>query len=153
MKKILIFLLLSITVLMAGCSTQSEANVDSTQTLPESNSDDTVVETSPEIPVNENEVEETTDEVLVIELDAFSFGYSVEEIRATVGQKVRVVMTNTGGRHDFVIDELNARTSIIGAGETTEATFTVTEAGEFEYYCSVGSHRAAGMVGTLIVEE
>ena len=31
--------------------------------------------------------------------------------------------------------------------------FTADKAGSFEYYCSVGEHKAMGMVGTLKVEE
>ena len=55
--------------------------------------------------------------------------------------------------HDFVIDELNVKSEIIKSGETGEVEFTPDTIGEFEFYCSVGQHRANGMVGTLIVEE
>ena len=34
----------------------------------------------------------------------------------------------------------------------TFVEFTVDKTGTFEYYCSVGQHRANGMVGNLIVE-
>jgi plastocyanin len=33
-----------------------------------------------------------------------------------------------------------------------EVEFTPNIVGEFEYYCSVGDHRAKGMTGTIIVE-
>lgn len=39
----------------------------------------------------------------------------------------------------------------IGNGETTKVTATV-KAGEYEYYCPVGDHQAAGMEGTLTVQ-
>ena len=39
---------------------------------------------------------------------------------------------------------------ILGLGVTFEHTFNQT--GTFEYYCSVGNHRAMGMKGTLIVQ-
>jgi plastocyanin len=39
----------------------------------------------------------------------------------------------------------------IGKGETTKVTATV-KAGEYEYYCPVDGHKAAGMEGTLTVQ-
>jgi plastocyanin len=39
----------------------------------------------------------------------------------------------------------------IGKGETTKVTATV-KPGEYEYYCPVDGHRAAGMEGTLTVQ-
>ena len=71
-------------------------------------------------------------------VDAFSFGYSMEEIRVKEG--------------DMVVDEFNAATDKISEGGTASVTFVANKKGSFEYYCSVGNHRAQGMVGTLIVE-
>ena len=39
----------------------------------------------------------------------------------------------------------------IGEGETTEVTASV-KPGEYEYYCPVDGHKAAGMEGTLTVQ-
>jgi plastocyanin len=39
----------------------------------------------------------------------------------------------------------------IGEGETTKVTATV-KPGEYEYYCPVDGHKAAGMTGTLTVQ-
>ena len=55
--------------------------------------------------------------------------------------------------HDFVIDELNVKSEITKGGNSTVVEFTPDTAGTFEFYCSVGQHRANGMVGKLIVEE
>ena len=57
------------------------------------------------------------------------------------------------GFHNFTVDEFNARTRQINAGETDTIQFTADKAGTFEYYCNVGNHREMGMVGKLIVEE
>lgn len=38
-------------------------------------------------------------------------------------------------------------------GEEAAVTFTPTEPGVYEFYCSVPGHRDAGMIGTLIVSE
>lgn len=144
---------------MAGCSapetTDSKVVTNEVPVPGNENVQEVEIQETESLPVDETTTptDSSDADVLVVELDAFSFGYSQTEIKAKVGQTVKVIMTNTGGNHDFVIDELNARTPIIKTGETTEVEFTVTEAGEFEYYCSVGSHRAAGMVGKLIVSE
>ncbi len=39
------------------------------------------------------------------------------------------------------------------ANDHGELVFQATEAGEYEFYCSVPGHREAGMVGTIIIEE
>lgn len=80
------------------------------------------------------------------------FMFSVKEIRVKNGDAVKVVFTNKKGMHDFVIDEFNAKTKQLKAGETEEITFVASKSGTFEYYCSVGTHRQQGMVGKLIVE-
>lgn len=85
-------------------------------------------------------------------IDAFNFGYSMDEIRVNQGDRVTITLTNSDGFHDWVVDEFNAATERISTGDTATVTFVADEAGSFEYYCSVGSHRAQGMVGTLIVE-
>lgn len=90
--------------------------------------------------------------VHVFDIDMFNFGYSVGEIRVRQGDTVTINVTNSNGVHDFVIDEFNVRTSQIGPGRTESVTFVPDRTGTFEYYCSVGSHRASGMVGRLIVE-
>ena len=88
------------------------------------------------------------------------FEFFVDDVRnadivVNLGDTVRIVYESTGGMpHDFVIDEIEGAATQIwspGQGETIE--FVADVAGEFEYYCSVGSHRAQGMVGRFIVQE
>jgi nitrite reductase (NO-forming) len=55
--------------------------------------------------------------------------------------------------HDFVIDELGVQSDKVNNGETATVQFVADKVGTFEYYCSVGNHRAMGMVGKLIVTE
>lgn len=81
-----------------------------------------------------------------------NFSFSLKEIKVKKGDTVRIVFTNQDGFHDWVIDEFNAKTNKIGAGKTETITFVADKVGTFEYYCSVGSHRANGMKGSLIVE-
>lgn len=90
--------------------------------------------------------------VVEVKLDGFMYGYSVKEIRVKKGDVVKIDFTSTDGFHDWVIDEFNARTEKVNTGGNTSVTFTADKTGTFEYYCSVGKHRANGMVGKLIVE-
>ena len=89
---------------------------------------------------------------VVIELDAFNYGYSIKEITVKKGQTVRIEMNVTQGTHDWVVDEFDAKTAVVSSGRTASVIFTADTEGTFEYYCSVSNHRAQGMVGTLIVE-
>ena len=81
-----------------------------------------------------------------------SFSFTPSEIHVKKGEKVKIVFQNSGGTHDWVLDEFNAHTPRISGGQSATVEFTPTKTGTFEYYCSVGSHRAMGMKGNLIVE-
>jgi len=97
--------------------------------------------------------EDSNEDSVTIEVSGENFSYDPEDITVKAGQKVKIKFTANDMQHDFVIDELDVKSDIVTSGNTTEVEFTPTEAGEFEYYCSVGNHRAQGMVGTLTVTE
>lgn len=86
-------------------------------------------------------------------LDGKPFAFSLKEIRVKEGDVVTITLTNSGGLHDWVVDEFNARTKQIKQGETDTIEFVADKAGTYEYYCSVANHRQLGMVGKLIVED
>jgi plastocyanin len=67
------------------------------------------------------------------------------------GDRVRITYQNGGGTHDLKIDGYNVGTKVISGGASETFEFVASEAGTFEYYCSVGNHRAMGMKGTLTV--
>lgn len=94
------------------------------------------------------------DQVKIFTIPAKEFSFSPSEISVKKGDKVRIILQNTGTMtHDWVVDEFSVRTKIIKPGETDTVEFTADKTGEFEYYCSVGQHRANGMKGVLIVTE
>lgn len=95
-----------------------------------------------------------TDEtgVKVFNVSGANFRFDPKTITVKKGDKVRVVFKSLDMMHDFDITELGVDSPVTVAGETSEFEFTATQAGEFEYFCSVGQHRANGMAGTLIVE-
>lgn len=99
-----------------------------------------------------DKVEVTTSSVKEFTVDGDNFAFSLATMTVNKGDTVRVTFNNIEGFHDWKIDEFNVATSKLNAGGTETVEFVATEAGSFEYYCSVGSHRAMGMKGTLIVE-
>ncbi len=94
---------------------------------------------------------EWTDEIIEIEVTSSGFRFTPREIRVALGSTVQITYVNGGGRHDWVLDEFDAATAVIGARQSETIEFVADEAGEFEFYCSVGGHRAAGMYGAFIV--
>lgn len=167
------FLALSLFLLVgAGCT--STATVDTTvDTTTDTPATDNAAGTSPEsdtTDVSDTEgiildvaVDADADVVVNTDMDADTvaftvtgnnFAFAPSTMTVKKGDTVTVTFKNSDGFHDFVIDELSgAKTSKIKGGEEETITFVADKAGSFEYYCSVGEHRAMGMVGTLIVTE
>lgn len=85
-------------------------------------------------------------------VQAVNYSFSLKEIVVQQGDTVTINFESTDGFHDWVLDEFNARTKQVSPNKPTSVTFVADKAGTFEYYCSVGNHRAHGMVGTLIVK-
>ncbi|PIZ66160.1 hypothetical protein COY14_00845 [Candidatus Roizmanbacteria bacterium CG_4_10_14_0_2_um_filter_36_9] len=98
--------------------------------------------------MNENQIEGVT----TIEVNAGSFYYEPTVMKAKKGDKIRLVFYSIDMMHDFNIDELGVKVPVTKAGVTSTIEFTADTVGTFEYYCSVGNHRAQGQVGTLIIE-
>jgi nitrite reductase (NO-forming) len=95
------------------------------------------------------------DKIFKLTGEMFKFrlnGAEAPELRVKQGDTVRIEFTSTDGFHDWVVDEFNARTERVNTGGSTQVTFVADKKGTFEYYCSVGQHRANGMRGNLIVE-
>lgn len=92
---------------------------------------------------------ETGDAIVVT---GSNFKFDKSEIRVKQGDTVKITFKNTQGFHDFVIDEYNVKTKQQNGPAEETVTFVADKPGTFEYYCSVGQHRAMGMKGNLIVE-
>lgn len=91
-------------------------------------------------------------EIKQFTIEGTSYKFSPATLKVKKGDIVQITFKNTGGMHDFVLDEFDIKTNTIGDGEEEQVEFTADKAGSFEYYCSVGNHRAMGMKGTLTVE-
>ena len=121
----------------------------------------TVLTTGPSVrpPVDPNEIadlgmgiEQTSAPAKEFTVTGSNFAFAPATLSVKKGDTVKITFVNSGGTHDLKIDEFNAATAKIGAGKQATITFIADKAGSFEYYCSVGSHRAMGMKGTLTVQ-
>jgi len=109
------------------------------------------------------------DEAQAVTLKLKDISYTSTTLEAAVGQPVALTLINEGAlEHDFSIKRI-AVTGVsesnpvdhghthgdlhaaVRPGEMNVLTFTPTEPGVYEFYCTVSGHKEAGMVGTLIV--
>lgn len=81
-----------------------------------------------------------------------NFSFNPSLITVKKGDKVKITFENTSGFHDFKIDEYGVASKQTKSPTTEVLEFTADKIGSFEYYCSIGSHKAMGMLGTLKVE-
>lgn len=102
--------------------------------------------------MEDDEKLKVTNEIKTFNVDGVNFAFSTKEIRVKKGDTVTINFTSNGGLHDWTVNEFSARTERVNSGASSSVTFVADKAGTFEYYCSVGTHRQLGMVGSLIVE-
>lgn len=87
-----------------------------------------------------------------IVVEGSNYKFAPYKLTVKKGVKTRILFKNKEGVHDFRVDELNIQTAVIREGEEDFIEFTPEKSGTYEFYCSVGNHRAMGMKGTLTVE-
>src|SRR5258708_5572675 len=85
-------------------------------------------------------------------ITAGNFYFVPNKIIVNKGDQVTFVITNTGGIHDFIIDELSIKTPVTHTESASSVTFTATKTGSFTYYCSIPGHKVKGMWGTLVIQ-
>ncbi len=86
----------------------------------------------------------------VINIDASEFSFSQSSIKVKKGERVVIRFTNKGkAPHDFVIDELGVKSSLLSSGKSEDVEFIPQKTGKFKFYCSVPGHREAGMEGII----
>lgn len=105
-----------------------------------------------EVPVVKTEEKKAFVADKTFEIKGLNYSYDVKEIKVKLNDSVKINFANTEGMHDFKIDELGVASKLTKAGETDSLEFVASKVGTFEYYCSVGQHRANGMWGKIIVE-
>ncbi|MEM4268415.1 MAG: plastocyanin/azurin family copper-binding protein [Candidatus Woesearchaeota archaeon] len=141
-------------LVLAGCSDDADNQEKSQDSVSLKNADDktSVTPNSPKEDQEQNKSALVRTFVLTGEKFRFYMdGIENPEIRVKQGERVRIELTSKDMMHDWVVDGV-ARTPIVAAPETTSVEFTADIAGTYEYYCSVGQHRARGMKGLFVVE-
>ena len=101
---------------------------------------------------------------------SFEWGFEPEAIVLQQGQEIRLTLNNEGKiLHNFKVDDLKVDVIeeissggfsgddgelFVGAGSDDVGLlrFVPLEAGEYEFYCTIGSHRQLGMEGRLTVQ-
>ncbi len=134
----------------SATSTSDESTATNTP-----NSSTNTSEPAAQTPSSSGSQTESTVSKKSLNVNSYSFGYSTNTINVNPGDQVTLKLTNSGGKHDWVIDEISgARTKIINGGQSDTITFTIPQsaAGKtYKFYCSVGNHRALGMEGNLVI--
>lgn len=80
------------------------------------------------------------------------YSFSPSSINVEAGEQVTILFKNIGrAPHNLTIEGLGISTKTIGGGQEDIIEFIAPATGTYTFYCSVGAHRAAGMVGSLEV--
>lgn len=111
----------------------------------------------------------------VMQVSMQDIAYSDTALTASRGEHIRIALDNRGQlTHDFTIDRIpvdglhsegaatgeehdhatsaNTLHLALDTGKSGWLEFEPTEAGTYEFYCTVAGHREAGMRGTLTVQ-
>jgi plastocyanin len=103
--------------------------------------------------VNESIVNPTGATVKEIVVEGSEFSYNPSVINLTVGQTVRLTFKNVGTfPHNLTIGDLGVATKTVAPGASDVVEFTANETGTFAFYCTIGTHRAQGMEGEVVVK-
>jgi plastocyanin len=87
-----------------------------------------------------------------VAIEMLDIKYSLTEMTIPANTAVTINLSNKGAaKHNFNIDALDVHSGDYEPGQSGTITINAPP-GEYEYYCSIPGHKAAGMVGKLIVQ-
>ncbi len=158
-KKIITVSVIVVLVLIAGfvLMTKSQTTTDKSGTITQADttskltSDQSQGESISPI-ANPSDETSATSNVKELMVEGSNFKFAPNQLKVKTGDHVKITFKNTAGMHDFRIDDLGIATKVLRTGGQETIEFTADKAGSFEYYCSVGDHKAMGMKGMLVVE-
>jgi plastocyanin len=90
-----------------------------------------------------------------ITIEMGEYYYKPATITVSPGASVTVTLKNAGTlQHNFYCDQINpTESSLVDAGKSADFTFTApSQAGTYDFWCSVPGHKELGMVGKLEVK-
>ncbi len=150
-KQVLVIAVLVLLVLGVGGWFFLNANKQTAETAPQRTVTPST-ESSSLAPSDQSSTDSSQSGVKEFTVTGESFKFTPNTLSVNKGDKVKVTFKNAGGMHNFVIDELNVKSKVLQGGQEEVIEFTADKSGTFEFYCSVGNHRAMGMKGTLEVK-
>ena len=139
-------------LLLAGCSPAppvEPAAVPSEVPVSAAPAEEPVSAASPEPETVLPPVE--TSEVREIVVKASNFKFEPSTITVQQGERVRIVVDRVEGTHNLFLEGYDQRVSVKSSPSRESFEFIADQAGSFQYWCEVGSHRRLGMEGTLTV--
>jgi plastocyanin len=92
---------------------------------------------------------------LTITIEMGEYYYKPATITVSPGASVTVTLKNAGTlQHNFHCDQINPTTSsLVDPGKSLDFTFTApSQAGTYDFWCTVPGHKELGMVGKLEVK-
>jgi uncharacterized cupredoxin-like copper-binding protein len=131
MAKLLGLALLVLALLVAGCGGDDDEGDEATTPPPAATGGATTLE---------NPADESGE-----------LAFEKDSLTAPAGEITLVMENPSAVEHNIAVKNgVEEEGEVVGQGGTSEVTVTL-EAGEYEFYCSVPGHEAAGMEGTLTV--
>ena len=152
MKNVVI--ILAVLVVVGGGIFLFQSSQKPQETVMPHPSEKMMPETSPEAMMEEKTDETMMEKGTVKEfvVEGKNTAFTPASLTVNQGDQVKITFKNVQGFHDFVLEEFEVDTETISTDKEVVVEFTADKAGTFEYYCSVGNHRAMGMTGTLTVK-
>ena len=147
MRRMLIVFALA-GALFAGCG--GDDDEPETAATPEA----TATATAEEGPADDGGGSDDTSgsEIAVASPESGALEFEPPDLTANAGEVTFAYSNPSGTPHAFAIDGVDGAVGeTVTDGDAPPLTVEL-EPGEYEFFCPVGGHRAAGMVGTLTVE-
>ncbi len=144
--KLILTGLITAIIVTSGCLNTLDDNSPEENTMPE-DIQENQTETSPETS-EQQEIDRTIE--LTGRLDNT---YNTHEIDVEEGETIEFIYQHRGGQHDLVLEKNGERvagTEVLSTmGDSDSFTYTFEEEADYQFYCSVGTHRAQGMEGQI----
>lgn len=108
-----------------------------------------------------------------VEIVSGNMTFAMKNVTVKKGETIRLVLNNQDQQvHDFTVDQFRGKVAGVqdsgghggghgggaklhvsaAAGKSGTVDFMPSEAGTYDFYCTVPGHKEAGMVGTLTVQ-
>jgi len=149
MKKIILWVIVLAIIIVGGMKIFGNKS----ETLPADVSENTV-DAGSNVDVNDDHMAPPPATVATksFTVSGENFSFTPSTITVKKGDMVSITFKNVSGFHDFRLPAFNVATKQFASPGEETVTFTADKTGSFEFYCSVGNHKAMGMKGTLVVQ-